>query len=169
MLRQSGKTYYYNHSYFGDGREKTITAFGDAHGGSVSTYDANKIRSSVNLGQGDGQDRPEIKTFVADNEGHLLFQFHDDGKSGTNEMREYAYANGNPVVGRKNPIRSKKRAQRELLYSKPQAPAELERASQARRDAAEAGSMGRCGKGVRRSVVGIGQTTSDQLSYAARL
>src|SRR5713226_1907485 len=74
-----------------------IQAFGDAHGGSVSSYDADKIRLSVNLGQGDGQDRPEIKTFVADNEGHLLFQFHDDGKSGTPEVREYAYANGNPV------------------------------------------------------------------------
>jgi YD repeat-containing protein len=97
VLRQSGKTYYYNHSYFGDGREKSIVAFGDAFGNSTSTYDANKIRSSVNLGQGDGQDRPEVKSFVADNEGHLLFQFHDDGKSGTNELREYLYANANPV------------------------------------------------------------------------
>jgi hypothetical protein len=97
ILRQNGKTFYYNHSYFGDGREKTITAFGDAFGNSTSSYDANKIRSSVNLGQGDGQSRPEVKSFVADNEGHLLFQFHDDGKSGTPEMREYLYANGNPV------------------------------------------------------------------------
>src|SRR5712692_5977375 len=97
VLRQSGKTYYYNHSYFGDGREQSIAAFGDAFGNSTSTYDADKSRSSVNLGQGDSQSRPEVKSFVADNEGHLLFQFHDDGKSGTNEMREYAYANGNPV------------------------------------------------------------------------
>ena len=96
VLRQGGKTFNYNHSYFGDGREKSIVAFGDANGNSTSTYDANKIRSSVNLGQGDGQDRPEIKNFTPDNEGHLVSQFHDDGKSGTREVREYLYANGNP-------------------------------------------------------------------------
>jgi hypothetical protein len=50
------------------------------------------VRSSVNLGQGDGQNRPEIKTFVSDNEGHIVFQSHDDGKSGTPEQREYLYA-----------------------------------------------------------------------------
>src|SRR5439155_45730 len=81
VLRQSGKTYYYNHSYFGDGREKSIVAFGDAFGNSTSTYDTNRVRSSVNLGQGDGQNRAEVKTFVADNEGHIVFQFHDDGKT----------------------------------------------------------------------------------------
>ncbi len=97
ILRQNGKTFYYNHSYFGDGREKSISAFGDAFGNSTSTYDANKIRIGVNLGQGDGQSRPETKNFVSDNEGHILFQFHDDGKSGTPETREYIYANGNPV------------------------------------------------------------------------
>jgi nucleoid-associated protein YgaU len=37
-----------------------------------------------------------VKTFVADNEGHIVFQFHDDGKSGTPEQREYVYAGGNP-------------------------------------------------------------------------
>jgi len=96
VLRQRGKTYYYNHSYFGDGRERNIVAFGDAFGNSTSTYDTNKVRASVNLGQGDGQNRPEIKTFAADNEGHIVFQFHDDGKSGTPEQREYVYAGGNP-------------------------------------------------------------------------
>src|SRR6185369_7828146 len=96
VLRQGGKTFNYVHSYFGDGREKSIVAFGDANGNSTSTYDANKIRSSVNLGQGDGQDRPEIKTFTADNEGHIVSQFHDDGKSATREIREYLFANGNP-------------------------------------------------------------------------
>ena len=55
------------------------------------------MRSSVNLGQGDGQNRPEIKTFVSDNEGHIVFQSHDDGKSGTPEQREYLYANGNQI------------------------------------------------------------------------
>src|SRR5204863_3911102 len=64
---------------------------------SSSTYDANKIKTSVNLGQGDGQDRAETKTFVSDNEGHILFQSHDDGKSATREVREYVYVNGNPV------------------------------------------------------------------------
>src|SRR5262249_52028037 len=96
VLRQGGKTFNYNHSYFGDGREKSIVAFGDAHANSTSTYDPDKVRSSVNLGQGDGQDRPEIKNFTPDNEGHIDSQFHDDGKSATREVREYLYANGNP-------------------------------------------------------------------------
>jgi LysM repeat protein len=34
---------------------------------------------------------------VIDNEGHVLYLDHDDGKSGTHEQRDYAYANGNPV------------------------------------------------------------------------
>jgi hypothetical protein len=41
---------------------------GDANGNSVSTYDADKVRSRVDLGQGDGLTRAEYKTFVSDNE-----------------------------------------------------------------------------------------------------
>ena len=92
VLQNKGKTYTYNYSYFGDGREKSVSAVGDANGNSVSTYDANKIRSRIDLGQGDGQTRPEYKTFVSDNEGHILYAFHDDGKSAAPETHEYLYA-----------------------------------------------------------------------------
>src|SRR5262249_8138466 len=55
VLRQGNATVNFNRSYFGDGREKSIVAFGSANGNSTSTYDANKIHSSVNLGQGPDQ------------------------------------------------------------------------------------------------------------------
>jgi YD repeat-containing protein len=97
VLQNKGKTYTYTHSYFGDGREKSVSAVGDANGNSVSTYDADKVRSRVDLGQGDGLTRPEYKTFVSDNEGHILYAFHDDGKSAAPETHEYLYANTNPV------------------------------------------------------------------------
>src|SRR5581483_10517655 len=97
VLQNKGKTYTYDYSYYGDGREKSITAFGEAKGNSTSTYDANKVRMRVGLGQGDDQKRPEYKTFITDNEGHILYQFHDDGKSSQNETIQYLYANGNPV------------------------------------------------------------------------
>ncbi len=97
VLQNKGKTFTYTHSYFGDGREKSVSAVGDANGNSVSTYDADKVRSRVDLGQGDGQTRPEFKTFVSDNEGHILYAFHDDGKSANPETHQYLYANGNPV------------------------------------------------------------------------
>src|SRR5205814_1247612 len=51
VLKQKGKTFYYNYNYFGDGREQSIVAFGDASGNSSSSYDANKIKTSVNLGR----------------------------------------------------------------------------------------------------------------------
>ena len=96
-LQNNGKTYTYDYSYFGDGREKSVHAFGDANGNSTSTYDANKIRIRVDLGQGDNQTRPEFKTFLADNEGHIIFELHDDGKSSSNETDDFFYANGNPI------------------------------------------------------------------------
>ena len=65
VLQNKGKTYTYNYSYFGDGRERSVSAVGDDNGNSVSTYDANKVRSRVDLGQGNGQTRPEYKTFVS--------------------------------------------------------------------------------------------------------
>lgn len=94
---QNGKTYSYDYLYFGDGRERGVNAFGDAHGNSSSTYDANLNRIAVNLGKGDGQDRPETKSMVVDNDGHILNLVHDDGKSAITEVRDYAYAQGNPV------------------------------------------------------------------------
>jgi len=97
VLQNQGKTYYYNHSYYGDGRERSVTAFGDAKGSSVETYDADKVEIRVDLGQGDGQTRPEYKTFIADNEGHIIYTFHDDGKSAQNETDQFLYANGNGV------------------------------------------------------------------------
>jgi YD repeat-containing protein len=98
VLQNKGKTFTYDYSYYGDGREKSVKAFGDANGNSISTYDVNKVRSRVDLGQGDGQNRPEFKSFVADNEGHILFELHDDGKSSQNGTREFLYANGAPVA-----------------------------------------------------------------------
>ena len=47
VLQNHGKTYYYDYSYYGDGREKSIRAFGDAKGNSVSTYDVNKVNIRV--------------------------------------------------------------------------------------------------------------------------
>ena len=97
VLQNKGKTFTYDHDYFGDGREKSVTAFGDAKGNSVSTYDVNKIQTRLDLGQADDQTRPEFKTFVADNEGHILYELHDDGKSDANETDQFLYANGNAV------------------------------------------------------------------------
>jgi LysM repeat protein len=97
VMVQGGKTYTYDYTYYGDGREQGINAYGDAHGNSTSTYDANLNRKAVNLGQGDGQDRPETKSLVLDNDGHILKLTHDDGKSAINEVKDYAYALGNPV------------------------------------------------------------------------
>ena len=97
VLQNKGKTYYYDYTYYGDGREKSVRAFGDASGNSTTTYDADKVTERVDLGQGDGQTRPEYKTFVADNQGQIVYELHDDGKSSSPEKDQYLYANGNPV------------------------------------------------------------------------
>jgi len=98
VLQNAGKTYTYNYSYYGDGREASVTAFGDAKGTTVSTYDVNKVQTGLNLGQGDGQDRPETKSFIADNDGHIIYEIHDDGKKGDPiEHDQFLYANDNPV------------------------------------------------------------------------
>src|SRR5262249_35684128 len=96
VLHQGNATVNFSRSYFGDGREKSVVAFGSANGNSTSTYDADKVHSSVNLVKGVGKNRTDIKPFTADNEGHIVSQFHDDGKSATREVREYLFANGNP-------------------------------------------------------------------------
>ena len=54
---------------------------GAASGTSGWTYDANEKLIRVDLGQSDQQDRPEYSTFVQDNEGHIIYKLHDDGKS----------------------------------------------------------------------------------------
>lgn len=97
VLQNKGKTYYYDYTYYGDGREKSVRAYGDASGNSSTTYDADKVTKRVDLGQGDGQTRPEYKTFIADNEGQIVYEFHDDGKSASMETDQYLYANSNPV------------------------------------------------------------------------
>ena len=97
VLQNGGKTYTYDYSYYGDGREKGVVAFGDASGNSTITYDADKVEVRVDLGQSDSQTRPEFKTFIADNEGHIIYEFHDDGKSSQNETDQFLYANGNGV------------------------------------------------------------------------
>jgi YD repeat-containing protein len=98
VLQNNGKTYTYNYSYYGDGREKSVTAFGDAKGTTVSTYDVNKVQTGLNLGQGDNQDHAETKSFIADNDGHIIYETHDDGKnSDPIEHDQFLYANDNPV------------------------------------------------------------------------
>lgn len=78
VMRQGSKTFYYNYSYFGDGREKSIAASGDAHGNATSTYDANNVRIRINQGKGDGQSSEQVKEMVVDNDGHVLNLKHLD-------------------------------------------------------------------------------------------
>ena len=52
----------------------------------------------MNLGQGDNQDHAETKSFIADNDGHIIYETHDDGKKGDAlEHDQFLYANDNPV------------------------------------------------------------------------
>jgi hypothetical protein len=98
VIQNQGSTFYYNYSYYGDGREKGVVAYGDANGNSVETYDANKMEIRVDLGQGSNQVRPEFKTFSVDNQGHIIYELHDDGKSAQNETDQFVYANGKGVA-----------------------------------------------------------------------
>lgn len=98
VMEQDGKTFTYTYTTLQDGRETRITAAGKANGTSTTQYDANKIRKGVDRGRGDGMDRNDTAFFVADNEGHILYEYHDDGKAASGETREYFYANGNPVA-----------------------------------------------------------------------
>jgi LysM repeat protein len=49
------------------------------------------------LGKGDGQDRAETKRFVLDNDGHIVYLDHDNGKDATHEQRNYLYALSSPT------------------------------------------------------------------------
>lgn len=87
----------YWHSYFADGRERSITARGDATGSSSSTYNQNKVRIRIDRGQGDQQDRPAFTNIqVVDNAGRILRLNSDDGEDEILQ-RDFVYALSNPV------------------------------------------------------------------------
>lgn len=91
------KTYKYTYSYFGDGREKGVSVVGSTHGESTSEYDGNKQRVKLNLGKGSGMDTAEYSTFTYDNEGHILYKFHEKGTAESDDFADYFYANGKPI------------------------------------------------------------------------
>lgn len=90
----------YTYEQYGDGREKSVKGKGGkARGSSTSSYDVNKIRTGVDLGQGDGQETKELETFTADNEGHLISSKTNKATNATSDdvTVQYLYAEGNPV------------------------------------------------------------------------
>ncbi|WP_426165686.1 LysM peptidoglycan-binding domain-containing protein [Pseudoduganella sp. R-34] len=95
---KSTKTYQYTYDYYGDGRERSIRAFGDASGNATFTYNANDKLVMMNQGRGDGQDRDEISRYVYDNDDHIVAKWHDNGKDGARDRIDYVYAQGNPVA-----------------------------------------------------------------------
>ncbi|MCY0916351.1 LysM peptidoglycan-binding domain-containing protein [Massilia antarctica] len=101
-LRTSGgkvnKTYNYLYDYFGDGREKSIRAFGDGKGNANFVYNADNKLISMNQGKGDGLDRDEMSYYVYDNADHILSKLHDDGHSAGRDRIDYMYAQGNAVA-----------------------------------------------------------------------
>ncbi|WP_260296042.1 LysM peptidoglycan-binding domain-containing protein, partial [Sedimenticola hydrogenitrophicus] len=60
-------------------------------------YNVNDQLTQSNKGQGDAQDRAEILRFVYNNDGQILYRFHDTGEGNQITHTEYAYANGHPV------------------------------------------------------------------------
>lgn len=56
-----------------------MQAYGSAKGNATVTYDVDNNLVKVDQGQGDGQTRIEVSTFVYDNNGHILAKYHDDG------------------------------------------------------------------------------------------
>lgn len=97
-IKQDKATITFAYNYWGDGREKTVTAYGDAKGTSYYAYDANDNCIRVDMGKDKDQVRNEWKTMVYDNEGHILRFTHDDGKKDhVIEEYTYVYANGAPV------------------------------------------------------------------------
>lgn len=97
VLKQDASTYYYDYSYHADGRTKAIKAHGDSAGNSSFTYDANERQARVDLGQGDSQSRAEYTTFLYNNDGKIVYKYHDDGDHDNREQIEYAYVDGHPV------------------------------------------------------------------------
>ena len=72
----------YTFEYNADGTLASITGLGaGAAGSSQSTYDVNQHLIRLDLGQGDGQDSPEFRTFAYNSDGQILTRFHDDGRA----------------------------------------------------------------------------------------
>jgi YD repeat-containing protein len=99
-LTNSDGQFDYSYAYYGDGREKSVTGKGGrAKGTSTSTYDVNKMRTTVDRGLGDGMETNAISTFTADNEGHLLSQTDNAATNATSDdvKTQYLYSEGNPI------------------------------------------------------------------------
>ncbi|WP_237057157.1 DUF6531 domain-containing protein [Microbulbifer sediminum] len=91
----------YTYYYHADGREQRIVGAGDANGTSRFTYDANDKLTRLDKGEGDGQDRKEYLTFVYNNDGQILYRYHDEGVEDDISRTEFQYANGNAVGEKK--------------------------------------------------------------------
>lgn len=97
-LVDDGSTYYFDHIYNASGLETRINARGnDIKGSTVNTYDANNQLIASNKGEGDNQDRAETLSFIYNNDGQILYRFHDTGEGSKVTETEYAYANGYAV------------------------------------------------------------------------
>ncbi|MBV1790856.1 hypothetical protein KQ940_22585, partial [Marinobacterium sp. D7] len=97
-LVDDGNTYYFDHIYNSAGLEVRINARGkDVKGRTVNSYNVNDQLTQSNKGEGDSQDRAEILRFVYNNDGQILYRFHDTGEDSKITQTEYVYANGNPV------------------------------------------------------------------------
>uniref|UniRef100_UPI002FDFA8BA HNH endonuclease n=1 Tax=Microbulbifer sp. M83 TaxID=3118246 RepID=UPI002FDFA8BA len=94
-------TYTYTYYYHGDGREQKIVGKGDAKGTSTYTYDANDKLTRLDKGKGDNQDSKEYLTFVYNNDGQILYRYHDEGTDNDISETEFQYANGHAVGEKK--------------------------------------------------------------------
>jgi len=104
QVTTDGKTNTFTYNYYADGRQREIIGQGskNAAGTTTYTYDANDRQIRVDKGKGDGMDRAEFLTFVYNNEGQIIFRFHDEGTGDNRHNTDFQYANGNPVGERKN-------------------------------------------------------------------
>ncbi len=102
-LITDGSKIKYKYYYHPDGRENYITGYGpnDSYGRTNFTYNANDQVTRIDKGEGDNQSRREYLTFVYNNDGQILYRFHDEGKGDKVHKTEYLYANGNPVGEKK--------------------------------------------------------------------
>ena len=91
-------TYFYTYTYSGDGRQLATRVYAGAKGNATFTYDVNDNLIGLDQGQGDGQDRRELSSFVYDNSGKILAKYHDDGASELQDHLDYVYVQGNPVA-----------------------------------------------------------------------
>ncbi|MFY0678809.1 MAG: LysM peptidoglycan-binding domain-containing protein, partial [Neptuniibacter sp.] len=97
-LVDDGSTYYFDHIYNASGLETRINARGDdVQGRTINTYDLSNRLIQSDKGEGDNQDRAEILKFTYNNDGQILYRFHDTGEGSKITETEYAYANGYAV------------------------------------------------------------------------